>query len=71
MRNRIAHSYDVLDETTIWGAATEHVPGLVTRLEELLNDYQDPAALDSNHEPEAHTSSKHAIGDMRHTLAGM
>lgn len=46
MRNRIARSYDVLDDTIIWGAATEHVPGLVTRLEELLNDYQDPAALD-------------------------
>lgn len=46
MRNRIAHSYDVLDDTIVWGAATEHVPGLVSRLEGLLDDYPDPAALD-------------------------
>ena len=32
LRNRIAHSYDELEEKTIWDAATTEVPTLVPRL---------------------------------------
>lgn len=46
MRNRIAHSYDVLDDTMIWLAATEKIPDLVARLGWLLDDVQDPDSLD-------------------------
>ena len=46
MRNRIAHSYDVLDDTMIWLAATDKIPELVARLETLLGDIQDPSSLD-------------------------
>ncbi len=46
MRNRIAHSYDVLDDTIVWQAATEQIPGLAHRLESLLDEYRDPAMLE-------------------------
>lgn len=46
MRNRIAHSYDVLDDSIVWMAATEKIPGLLERLEALLDNYHDPSMLE-------------------------
>jgi uncharacterized protein with HEPN domain len=42
LRNRIAHSYDELDEKTIWDAATTEVPTLLPRLEAALDEYGLP-----------------------------
>lgn len=36
MRNRIAHSYDVLDDEIIWQAAIRQIPALIAGLEALL-----------------------------------
>lgn len=38
LRNRIAHSYDELEEKTLWDAATFEVPTLIPRLEALLDE---------------------------------
>jgi uncharacterized protein with HEPN domain len=46
MRNRIAHSYDRLDDAVVWQAATQKVPDLADRLQSLLDVYGDPSALD-------------------------
>ena len=46
MRNRIAHSYDVLDDAIVWKAATELVPELSVRLQELLSEFHDPSMLE-------------------------
>jgi uncharacterized protein with HEPN domain len=42
LRNRIAHSYDELDEKTIWDAATTELPTLLPRLEAALDEYGLP-----------------------------
>lgn len=42
LRNRIAHSYDELDEKTIWDAATSELPTLVPRLEVALDEFGIP-----------------------------
>jgi uncharacterized protein with HEPN domain len=42
LRNRIAHSYDELEEKTIWDAATTEIPMLLPRLEAALDDYGLP-----------------------------
>lgn len=36
LRNRIAHSYDELDEKTLWDAATVEIPILLPRIAQLL-----------------------------------
>ena len=42
LRNRIAHSYDDLDEKTLWDAATVEVPTLLPRLVAILDAYGLP-----------------------------
>ena len=42
LRNRIAHSYDDLEEKTIWDAAVTEIPTLLPRLESALDDYGIP-----------------------------
>lgn len=42
LRNRIAHSYDELEEKTLWDAATIEVPTLVPRLEAALDEFGLP-----------------------------
>lgn len=42
LRNRIAHSYDDLDEKTIWDAVTTELPTLVPRLQVALDEYGLP-----------------------------
>jgi uncharacterized protein with HEPN domain len=46
MRNRIAHSYDRIDDAIVWQAAIEKAPALADRLQSLLDAYGDPSALD-------------------------
>lgn len=46
MRNRIAHSYNVLDDEVVWAAASSTVPRLVSRLEAILGTHADPSLLD-------------------------
>ena len=43
LRNRIAHSYDDLDEKTLWDVATIEVPSLLPRIEAALDAYGLPA----------------------------
>lgn len=43
LRNRIAHSYDVLDDEIIWRAAVVEIPTLLPQLEEVLGDFDLPA----------------------------
>lgn len=38
MRNRIAHGYFLLDNDTIWRTVTEQVPGLLVRLNDILDN---------------------------------
>lgn len=42
LRNRIAHSYDEIEEKTLWDAATEDIPRLLPRLEVLLDEFGPP-----------------------------
>jgi uncharacterized protein with HEPN domain len=42
LRNRIAHSYDDLDHTTLWETATEDIPTLLPRIEVLLDRFELP-----------------------------
>jgi uncharacterized protein with HEPN domain len=42
LRNRIAHSYDELEEKTLWDAATVEIPTLVPRLKATLDEYGIP-----------------------------
>lgn len=42
LRNRIAHSYDELEEKTLWDAAITEIPTLLTRLEAELDEYGLP-----------------------------
>ncbi len=42
LRNRIAHSYDELEEKTLWDAATFDIPTLVPRLETALGEFGPP-----------------------------
>ncbi len=37
LRNRIAHSYDSIDDELIWTIATRHLPTLKLEIENLLN----------------------------------
>lgn len=46
MRNRIAHSYDELDDSIVWQAAAEKIRPLAARLEVILDEYGDPALLE-------------------------
>ncbi len=37
-RNRISHSYDSIDEETVWGIIINHLPKLKTEVDNLLNE---------------------------------
>ena len=37
-RNRIIHGYDTVDDATVWGIVSEHLPGLIATAEVLLKD---------------------------------
>lgn len=38
MRNRLIHGYDSVDDSIVWKAATERVPVLRQRIDDLLQD---------------------------------
>ena len=42
LRNRIAHSYDNLDYTTLWETATDDIPALLPRIELVLDRFVLP-----------------------------
>jgi uncharacterized protein with HEPN domain len=37
LRNYIIHGYDAIDDETIWGIVTKHIPQLEAEISELLN----------------------------------
>ena len=37
-RNRIIHSYDTIDDATVWGVIEGHLPMLLTEVEALLHE---------------------------------
>ena len=37
-RNRIIHSYDTIDDATVWGVIEGHLPMLLTEVEALLQE---------------------------------
>jgi uncharacterized protein with HEPN domain len=37
-RNRIIHGYDAVDDATVWGVATSHLPRLLAEVEGLLRE---------------------------------
>jgi len=37
LRNKIIHSYDNIDNTTIWGIVIKHLPVLKTEIQHLIN----------------------------------
>jgi uncharacterized protein with HEPN domain len=36
-RNRIIHGYDTIDDATVWGIATDHLPRLIAEVEALIS----------------------------------
>jgi uncharacterized protein with HEPN domain len=34
-RNRIIHGYDTIDDATVWGVVSDHLPKLITEIEAL------------------------------------
>ena len=36
-RNRIIHGYDAIDDATVWGVISSHLPALVAEVEALLD----------------------------------
>lgn len=37
-RNILIHGYDIVDETIVWQAATNHLPILISEIKQLLSD---------------------------------
>lgn len=42
LRNRIAHSYDDLDCTTLWETATQDIPVRLPRIDSVLERFELP-----------------------------
>ena len=36
-RNRIIHGYDTIDDATVWGIASDHLPKLIAEVESLIS----------------------------------
>jgi uncharacterized protein with HEPN domain len=41
-RNRIIHGYDTVDDATVWGIVSRHLPELLDRVETLLHESEAP-----------------------------
>jgi uncharacterized protein with HEPN domain len=41
-RNRIIHGYDTVDDATVWGIISRHLPELLSKVEALLQEPKAP-----------------------------